>query len=167
MKTEHKSVKTNAIGVNMQKQTMQFVTAHPLCLFGLAVCMIPANALAVTCQVPADRPSIQAAVNDVACTDIELKGQIYTESINIRRTLNLSGPVGGRAVIQGAASVTGTSVVVVLSDLSIENGCNVPGLSASASATVETSNLIVQSSARFTCDAGETDLIFADGFEDL
>ncbi len=133
------------------------------CLVGLSVSVWPGMALAVTCQVPSDRPTIQAAVDDATCTDIVLQNQIYAESVSIDRSLLLFGPAGGNAVIRGAVSVEGNSVLAMLADFSIENGCSAPGLAAMQSAEIQAEGVAVQSSAQFGCNDGQ--VLFSNGFE--
>jgi hypothetical protein len=78
-------------GWAMSEATPQRLNALT-CLLGIGLTAMPGVALAVTCQVPADRPTIQAAVDDPACTDIVLVSQVYTESVSITRSLLMFGP---------------------------------------------------------------------------
>ena len=135
---------------------------------GAALCTaawlaVPLQAFAVTCQVPADRPTIQAAVDDPSCTDIVLGNQIYAESVAIARSLLMFGPDGGSAVIRGAVSVTGASVLAMLADFGIEDGCPGPGLAADQSAEIQAEEVTVMSSGQFACGGGDT--FFSNGFE--
>jgi hypothetical protein len=71
---------------------------------GLAVWLLPQLLRAAVCAVPdAAYPTIQRAVNDPLCSEIELKAQVYTEQININRP-------GGSVVIRGAGA--GRTVLV-------------------------------------------------------
>ena len=47
--------------------------------------MASATAVAQPCAVPADYDTIQAAVNDVACTEIEIAAGAYYETVTITR----------------------------------------------------------------------------------
>ena len=85
------------------------------------------RAAAETCNVPtAPYPTIQSAVDDVSCTEIELAPQVYHETLVIvARTLTLRGASSSTTVIDDRVQVTGGMVVL-------------QGLTIGVSATVET-----------------------------
>ncbi|HYS51342.1 MAG TPA: hypothetical protein VEM33_05655, partial [Burkholderiales bacterium] len=56
------------------------------------------TAQAVTCNVPADRATIQLAVNDVTCDPIKVAPGVYAENVMIPRSLTLNGAQAGFAV---------------------------------------------------------------------
>lgn len=74
-----------------------------LVLSGLGFCLSPAASEAAPCAVPeTGHLTIQSAINDARCTEIELKAQIYTEQINVNRAgrpLTIRGLGAGRTVI--------------------------------------------------------------------
>src|SRR5437867_10848981 len=47
------------------------------------------------CNVPADYPTIQDAVNDTGCTTINVAAGTYPESVTIGRAVTLKGPNAG------------------------------------------------------------------------
>ena len=58
----------------------------------VAVLVIALPATAATCNVPsAPHPTIQAAVDDVACTQIVVAAGTYTGRVAIARSVNLPG----------------------------------------------------------------------------
>jgi hypothetical protein len=69
-----------------------------------------------TCNVPADYPTIQDAVNASGCSTIDVAPGVYAENVTIPRTLTLNGaqagnPVAGRTFASGFEStVTGMSL---------------------------------------------------------
>ena len=71
-----------------------------------------------TCNVPADYPTIQAAVNASGCATIKVAPGSYTENVSIARALTLRGaqagrdarvPRGSESVINGGAGPTSRS----------------------------------------------------------
>ena len=79
------------------------------------------------CSVPGDQPTIQAAVDNVACTTINLATQVFSEEVVITRSLTLNG--NGATIDGGGVNrpleidATGTGgVSVSLSNLSLTNG---------------------------------------------
>src|SRR4051812_18309946 len=56
---------------------------------------VPAKAAGPTCAVPGDYATIQAAVNDVGCTTINVAAGAYAESLSIGRAVTLKGAQAG------------------------------------------------------------------------
>ncbi len=84
----------------------------------LAVIFSAGSAWAVTCSVPsAPHPTIQAAVDDVGCTDIVVAAGSFAESPLIARNLSVQGAGSGSTYIQGQVEVT--AGVVTLAGLNI------------------------------------------------
>jgi hypothetical protein len=91
------------------------------------VCLSSSANAGAGCSVPGDYPTIQGAVNDVACDTILLSPQTYAEEIVISRGLTLSG---NGATLSGNGSfrpltVDGRSpgtTTVSLHDLSLSTG---------------------------------------------
>lgn len=122
------------------------VAPSALLALGLGLGLSPASATAAPCAVPeTGHLTIQSAINDARCTEIELKAQIYTEQINVNRAgrpVIVRGAGAGRTVIASPLrrnrSTLGTSflrnyVYVVqvapgstlsLSDLTVDGGGN-------------------------------------------
>ena len=71
----------------------------------LTVAASPAGA--ATCNVPsAPHPTIQAAVDDVGCTDIVVAAGTYAEAPLIARDLSIQGAGSGSTYVQGQVQVT-------------------------------------------------------------
>jgi len=71
---------------------------------GLALSLVPQSLWAAVCSVPGTaHPTIQRAINDPTCSEIELKAQVYTEQLNINRP-------GGSVIVRGAGA--GRTVLV-------------------------------------------------------
>lgn len=69
------------------------------------------------CSVPGTHPSVQQAIDDVACTAIELAAGSYEESLAISRSLSLAGAGSPPSTLLGQVSVSGAGTLVVLADL--------------------------------------------------
>lgn len=142
--------------------------ACPLVAFIVAVVVGAAPAaLAAPCPVPTgSHPTIQSAIDDGTCTEIELGSQTYTESIAIGRTLSVSGVSSSASVIAGRVHLTGTSTVVSLADLTADGsdpavaGCFREAVDVDDGAQLVGSNIVVINGD------GEGCLLFGDGFED-
>jgi len=119
--------------------------------------------VAITCTVPGSHPTIQGAVNDPACTQIDLADQAYSESISVSRPLTIRGPGAGTATLEGWVRVVGSTTLVTLENLQVRNGCQPEALSVAAGAQVESTGLKVVRSAALPCP--ELTTIFTDGFE--
>ena len=119
-------------------------------------------ALAGVCTVPGSHATIQEAIDDPACTTINLAVQTYPESINIPRSLILAGPGGGGAIVEGLVRVVGAGTVVDLNDLAVQNGCLENAMLVLGGAEVNGTNLTVERSAALPCPPS---FIFSDGFE--
>lgn len=96
---------------------------HALIFLALTLAIVPLVALGGNCMVPGTHDSIQAAVDDPDCSDIELDNRNYLELLVIDRSLTLSGPMGGSATIVGQVQVTGATTLVTLSDFRVKGGC--------------------------------------------
>ncbi len=142
--------------------------ACPLVVFVVAVVVGAAPAaLAVPCPVPSgSHPTIQTAVDDPACTEIELGSQTYVESVAIGRTLAVSGVSSSASVIAGRVAIEGATAVVTLTELTVDGshpavaGCFVEAVDVDGGARMVGSNIVVVNSDGDGC------LIFGDGFED-
>lgn len=124
------------------------------------------TAWAGPCSVPSgSHPTIQAAVDDLACTEIGLQGQVYEEAIVIGRSLAISGVSSATTVIVGQVRVEGGSSVVTMADLKVDAsnaaaaGCFNNAVLADGGARLVGSNLAVLNATGAAC------VLFSDGFE--
>jgi len=121
-------------------------------------------AFAQTCTVPGSHATIQDAIDDPTCATVNLAAQTYPESIVIRRSLTLTGPGTGGAIVQGLVLVTGSGTQVTLQDLRVENGCIPDALRTSDGAQLLGENLQVERSETLPCPL-TAETIFVNGFE--
>ena len=132
-------------------------------LFLLALagfCVPPASA--DVCAVPsAPHSSIQAAVDDAACTEIVLAPQGFAESVAVSRNLSLDGDSSTTTIIEGKVTVTGATTEVTMQDLRVEGGgCFPVALDVSGGAQVTRGpDIVVVNAPGGGCP------IFTDGFE--
>jgi hypothetical protein len=114
------------------------------------------------CSVPSvAHPSIQAAVDDAACTEVVLAAQVFSESVAVSRSLVLRGDSSATTKIAGQVTVTGDATEVTLQDLQVDGGgCFPVALDVSGGAQVTSQQDVVVTNA-----AGEECPIFLDGFE--
>ena len=131
-----------------------------ICLLLCAFCA--SSALADVCVVPsAPHPTVQAAVDDAACTEIVLLAQVIAESVAISRSLLLRGGSSATTAILGQVTVTGNSTEVTLQDLKVDGGgCSPVALDVAGGAQVTSqSDIVVVNTTEGPCP------IFANGFE--
>ncbi len=123
----------------------------------------PAAQAQPNCTVPGTHATIQAAVDDIACTSITLANQTYNESVNIPRTLDLIGPGAGTAVIRGLLRAAGAGTLVdVLQSVRVENNCQYAGVRSTVGAQMTGQAFEAVRSTGFPCPENP---VFADGFE--
>jgi hypothetical protein len=132
-----------------------------------AVALTAPTVNAATCSVPsATHETIEEAVADIGCTEIELAGQLFIESVSITRSVVLRGQSSTTTLIQGQLTVTGASTAVSLHALTIDgsalpvNGCFdvVLDVTDGGRVTAEDDVVVINSKV-------ESCPIFADGFE--
>ena len=141
--------------------------AFPPVIIGISMALgVPTGARAAPCPVPTGtHPTIQAAVDDAGCTEIELGSQVYIESVTIDRTLEVSGVSAAVTTIAGRVSVEGPSTVATLSELTVDGslpavaGCFVEAVDVGGGARMLGSNIVVVNGDGDAC------LLFGDGFE--
>lgn len=133
-----------------------------ICVLTVAIASPVAALVAQTCTVPGTHATIQEAIDDMGCAQIDLAGQTYGESINVSRSLTLTGPSAGGAVVEGFVRVAGVGTTAHFQDLVVRNGCLERALLAHVGATVDGTRLTVERSAGLPCPASH---IFTDGFE--
>lgn len=119
------------------------------------------SAGAIVCSAPGSHPTVQAAVDDVDCTEVALAPGPYLESVQVPRSLVIAGAAAGGTVIQGRITATGGGTVVELVALRVENACTPAALVALQGARVDGFELEVVRWTGHPCP----DEIFADGFE--
>ncbi len=113
-------------------------------------------ALGATCNVPSTpHPTIQAAINDVACTEIVAATGTYTEAPVINRTLSIEGAGSSQSFIQGQVEVLAGTVGLTGLHISAAG----EALWAHSGAETSGFDLIVVNGLVGTP-------LFADGFED-
>ncbi len=67
----------------------------------IALQFAPQIANAAVCKVPGMFATIQKAVDDATCTDIQLEAQVYTEQISIGRAgITITGKGAGRTILR-------------------------------------------------------------------
>jgi len=136
-------------------------------LFLVAVCSCwAAAASAAVCNVPsAPYPNIQDAVNDISCTEVVVAAGTFVESVEIDRSLDITGNSSTTTLIEGGVVVTGAGVELTLNDLKVDAsapsaaGCFPVAVEVSGGASLTSSNLVAVNADGDAC------LIFRDGFE--
>lgn len=125
------------------------------------------SVFAVPCQVPTgSHPTIQSAVADISCTEIELVEQAYAETVIIGRTLELSGVSSATSIIVGRMSIRGSLTSVIINELTVDGsdplvaGCFQEAVTVEDGAQMSGINVVVINSDGAAC------LLFEDGFED-
>lgn len=125
-----------------------------------------ASAGADTCTVPSTPyPTIQAAVDDLVCTEVVLAAQTFVGSATIDRDLTLRGASSTSTVVEGRLVVEGSSTEVVVEDLRVDGsapsvaGCFPVALVVRGGARVTSNDVVVLNGG------GEACVIFRDGFE--
>ena len=122
---------------------------------------------AATCTVPSvAHETIQVAVDDIGCTEIELAPQLFIESVSITRSVVLRGDSSTTTAIEGQVTVTGASTSVALHTLTIDGsalpvrGCFEAVLDVTGGGRVAADDDVVVINT-----GGESCPIFADSFE--
>ncbi len=119
-------------------------------------------AAADTCNVPdGTYPTIQSAVDDPVCTDIQLAAQTYPESVVVPRSLTIQG-VGSSSVVGGFMRAHGAGVIVIANALRVEASCARGSLQSWTGGELVAVDVEAVSSINFDCPGSP---IFTDGFE--
>ena len=148
------------MGLEKDKGCISHNPAGLVCWIGLAVA--PSILVATDCPVPGSHATLQAAVDDVACTSISFSAGAHTGSATITRSLLIRGPLSGQATLLGRLDVTAGSVDIV--DLVVDGSgtslgdCAGEVIRARGAARVAGRNLVV---VRGAANCG----VFSDGFE--
>lgn len=129
-----------------------------------AICS--STSFSAICNVPSNpHPTIQSAVDDLACTEVVLADQTFEESVSVDRDLQIRGVSRPTTVIEGRMVITGASTAVVIEDLTIDGtapsvaGCFKQALVSKDGAEVQASAVVVLNGDGDGC------LLFRDGFE--
>ena len=117
---------------------------------------------ATECLVPASHSTIQDAIDDSACDTISIAAGTQSESILVHRSVTISGPPEGGAVIEGSVRGYGSGTVVQLTNLLLQSGCS-ETLVVEGNVQVGAANLQVVQSPALPCPPGP--FLFFDGFE--
>jgi hypothetical protein len=91
--------------MNKLKLLTMIAAAGVVSAFGVA------DALAATCSVPGDHPTIQSAVNDPVCTTINVAPGLYNENVTVNRTVTINGAQAGNPVAGRVSGGPGESTV--------------------------------------------------------
>jgi hypothetical protein len=137
--------------------------------FSLALLLLttlPAPSAKGVCNVPsAPYPTIQEAVDDLACSEISIAAGTYAESVEIDRSLEITGASSTATVIEGRVVATGVGVELTLENIKVDGGaassagCFPVAVDIGDCATLAGSNLIAINADGDAC------LLFGDGFE--
>jgi hypothetical protein len=77
----------------------------------LTLAFLPQVADAAVCKVPGSFATIQKAVDDATCTDIQLEAQVYSEQVSIGRVgVTITGKGAGRTILRSPATRTKSTV---------------------------------------------------------
>lgn len=98
----------------------------------LAAMGVPRAPSAQTCNVPVQRPTIQAAVLDPACGVVNVAAGTRTESVSVRRSVTVSGSGTATTVILGRFLVSGAGTVLDLANLTVDARSGTTGCYAAA-----------------------------------
>jgi len=114
-----------------------------------------------TCEVPNETyPTIQKAVDDLDCSEVVLGAQVYSESLEIRRTVVIQGVSIGETTISGQVRIYGGEVEM---DNLIVDASSLVGLAGGSAVAVRGggelrgTNLVVRDNAGFLADGFESD----------
>ena len=125
-----------------------------------------ATAFAVVCTVPSSpHQTIQAAGDDLACSEVVLAAQTFEESVLVERDIEIRGVSSATTLIEGRMVITGASSAVVIEDLTIDGsapsvaGCFREALVSEGGAGIQASGVVVLNGDGDGC------LVFGDGFE--
>jgi hypothetical protein len=118
---------------------------------------------AAVCLVPGSYASVQAAVNDNNCSEIQVASGTYAGSVAVPRSVSLVGAGPNLTTIQGIVSASGNATNLALQGLLVKAGCLGSGIAVSGGARVTGFGVITEGSNVSQCPGDE--LIFKSGFE--
>jgi hypothetical protein len=124
-------------------------------------CATTVPASAAVCPVPSGaHPTIQSAVDDAGCTEVELVAQTFAESVVVQRDLALEGAAATTTVIAGVVTVHGGATLLELRGVTVDarDGSMAAALDVHGGARVSCRDVVV-------VNGTGQGLIFQDGFE--
>ena len=138
-------------------------------IFGAGLPLVVASAApctATVCPVPSvPHPTIQEAVDDLACSEVTIAAGTFVEEVNIGRDLDVVGASSATTIIEGRMVVEGAAIQVDVHDLTID-------ASSLSAAGCFTGALLSRSGAHLSANGvvaingdGDACLLFQDGFE--
>lgn len=143
-------------------QNMIWGLARAAMVLAMIVPAVAASAQTV-CTVPS--PSkIQAVIDLLACSTINLPSANYTESIRVNRSVTILG-TNGVTDLAGFIAVQGPDVEVSIENLRIVSGCNGAALWVTDGAHVQATDVELDYQVGLPCPQTDTTVIFANGFE--
>jgi hypothetical protein len=77
---------------------------------------------AVVCAVPADRPTVQAAVSDPGCTEVQVAAGTYDERVVVSREVEISGAGPDVTRLSRPLHAVGAETVVTVGGFAIDVG---------------------------------------------
>ena len=121
----------------------------------------PQIAGAAICNVPTAYSTVQAAVNDLFCTEVVLAAQAFSESVTVARSLILRGAGSAATTIVGSVRVEGAGTAVDLRELAIDATAMgaIDALAIDLEAAVAARDVVTRNGD------GSVAPLFADGFE--
>lgn len=137
---------------------------HGLVTAALILAFAGSSLAQVVCHVPGTYSAVQAAVDDPTCSIISLQSRTYAESVRIGRTVEIGAPPA-RAILNGRFTVVGSGIDVIVSNLTVRNGCNPSAMTVTDGSHLEVRGVLeVQRRDLEPCPEVIGGL-FADGFE--
>jgi hypothetical protein len=121
------------------------------------------------CQVPAQLPTVQAAVSDPGCARVVVAPGTYAESVVVSRSLTLEGSSALDTQLARPLKVVGGGTVLALSGLAVDvTGCYPAAVEVAGGARVEARYGSTQVTvANSLAPPGPPCPLFADGFESV
>lgn len=103
------------------------------CLVGVGLLAISGGVLALaapqpalTCSVPGDHASIQAAINDLSCASIDLGAGVHYETVVVSRSVSIGGAGASNTIVdgqgQGSVFTIQSDVIAIISKMTIRGG---------------------------------------------
>lgn len=145
---------------------MKLVVRTSLVLSPLLLVAFVTPAPAAVCNVPSgSHPTIQDAVDDLACTEVVIATGTFVESVVVDRSLEITGASSSTTIVEGRLAVTGTGVHLALDSLKIDAsapsvaGCYPEAVDVGGGASVTSNDLVAVNGDGDAC------LLFGDGFE--
>lgn len=108
--------------------------------------LVGGGSVAVTCNVPASHPTIQAAENDLSCTTVIVSAGTYFENVVIDRDLVIAASTPGAVTIDGGSLgrvIDNVGANVVLQGLTITHGAALTGAGVRSTGSLEMYDSVV------------------------